>query len=81
MSKVKIVLDKKAVRDQLLKGEETQNLIREYGNNAYGSISNIEGYKIEDRRYPERIGIAIYAEDYPAISDNLKNNTLLKAVK
>lgn len=81
MSKVKVKLNQKAVSEQLLKGEGTKTLIQEYGNRAYERVSNIEGYVKEERRYPERIGVAIYAEDYPAISDNLKNNTLLKAVK
>ena len=81
MSKVKVKLDKKAVRELLLKGSETKALIQRYGETAYGSISGIEGYKMEDRSYPERVGVAIFAEDYPAISDNLQNNTLLKAVK
>lgn len=81
MSKAKIVLDRKAVRDQLLKGENTKALIKEYGNNAYQRVANVEGYVMEDRKYPERVGVAIFAEDYPAISDNLQNNSLLKAVK
>lgn len=81
MAKVKVVLDRKAVRDQLLKGDNTKTLIQEYGNRAYASINNIDGYVMEDRKYPERIGVAIYAQDYPAIKDNLQNNTLLKAVK
>ena len=81
MSKVVVKLNRNAVRDQLLKGQETRALIQEYGNKAYASISNIEGYKMDDRTYPERVGVALYADDYPAISDNLRNNTLLKAVK
>lgn len=81
MSKVKVKLNKQAVRDQLLKGAETQKLINRYGQEAYGRVSNIEGYKMEERTYPERVGVALFAEDYPAISDNIKNNTLLKAVK
>ena len=81
MSKVKVKLNRKAIRDQLLKGEETKSLIKRYGDSAYATISGIDGYKLENRTYPERIGIALYADDYPAISDNLENNTLLKAVK
>ena len=81
MAKVKVVLDRKAVRDQILKGNGTKQMIKEYGNAAYAKISNIDGYVMEDRNYPERCGVAIFAEDYPAISDNLENNTLLKAVK
>ena len=81
MKKVRVKLNRNAVRDQLLKGEKTRELIRRYGDAAYAQISNIEGYVIEDRNYPERIGVAIYANSYPAIADNLENNTLLKAVK
>lgn len=81
MAKVKVKLNRAAIREQLLKGDETKALIKRYGDSAYGRISNIEGYEMEDRRYPERIGVAIFASDYPAISDNLQNNTLLKAVK
>lgn len=81
MSNVKIKLNRTAIRDQLLKGDKTKTLIMDYGNRAYGSISNVEGYKMEQRTYPERCGVALFAEDYPAISDNLENNTLLKAVK
>ena len=81
MAKVKIKLDRKAIREQLLKGSETKALIQRYGENAFRPISNVEGYIMENRTYSERIGVAIYAGDYPAISDNLQNNTLLKAVK
>lgn len=81
MAKAKVKLNKAAIREQILKGAETKTLIKKYGDNAYQSISNIEGYVIEDRTYPERVGVAIYAGEYPAISDNLQNNTLLKAVK
>lgn len=81
MSKVQVKLNRTAIRDQILKGAETQKLINRYGQEAYGRVSNIEGYKMEERTYPERVGVALFAEDYPAISDNIKNNTLLKAVK
>ena len=81
MSNVKIKLDKKAVRDQLLKGEATKALIAKYGDAAYQKVSSVEGYKKEDRNYPERIGVAIYAKDGAAIHDNMSNNSLLKAVK
>lgn len=81
MSKVQVKLNRKAISEQLLKGAETQKLINRYGQEAYGRVSNIEGYKMEERTYPERVGVALFAEDYPAISDNIKNNTLLKAVK
>lgn len=81
MSKVKVKLNRKAIKDEILKGSETKSLIKRYGDSAYQGISGIEGYQMEMRNYPERVGVALYADDYPAISDNLNNNTLLKAVK
>lgn len=77
---IEVKLNREAIRDVLLKGDDTARLIEEYANNAYSTLS-AEGYEIEKRTYPERIGYAIYAKDYPAISDNLQNNSLLKAVK
>lgn len=81
MARIKVKLDRNAIRESILKSPETHALIKQYGESAYGSISNVEGYVLEDRYYPERRGVAIYASDYPAIKDNLENNTLLKAVK
>ena len=78
---VKVKLNRQAIRDQLLKGQETKNLIKKYGDKAYQSIGNVQGYVMEERNYPERCGVALYAEEYPAIKDNLENNTLLNAVK
>lgn len=46
------------------------------------SIANAagDGYKAEARKYPERTGAAVYPETPKAIRDNLKNNTLLRAM-
>lgn len=81
MSKVKFKLDGAGVRE-LLNSEAVVSECREHAEAAYATASSrAEGYVLEARRYPERSGYAIYAADYPAIADNLKNNTLLKSIK
>lgn len=79
MSKLGLKLDRQAVRDQILKGSETKSLIKQYGEEAYSKLS-VDGYVLEERTYPERVGVAIYAEGHSAKRDNLDNNSLLKAV-
>ena len=39
-----------------------------------------DGYVAEGRSYPERTGAAVYADTPKAKRDNLKNNTLLRAL-
>ena len=39
-----------------------------------------DGYTAEQRVYPERTAAVVKAETSKAISDNLENNTILKAV-
>lgn len=39
-----------------------------------------EGYVVEQRNYPERTGYVVKADTAEAVNDNLKNNTLLKAL-
>lgn len=78
MSKLeKFVLDKKGVRE-LLKSAEIQQECMKYAYAAAGRCG--EGYAVESRNYPERSGAAVRADTYKARKDNLKNNTLLKAV-
>ena len=40
-----------------------------------------EHYQVESRHYPERNGAAVFPADVPGNIDNMKNNTLLKALK
>lgn len=39
-----------------------------------------EGYEVTSRQYPERTAYAVSAVTKEARQDNLKNNTLLKAI-
>ncbi len=81
MSKVRFVRNRAGIRE-LLKSDgivkECEKLASDRLSKASSAAS---GYTMSIRNYPERTGYAVYAEDYPAIADNLKNNTLLKLLK
>lgn len=79
MAKVKFKLNGSGVRE-LLKSGPISEECHQYATEILSRCGGVEGYVVGPRNYPERSGAAVYAEAYPAISDNLKNNTLLKAV-
>lgn len=66
--------------DEVRKSAGVTSLVEQTASNLYGRVSNIEGYEMESKSYSTRNGVVIMAKDYPAISDNLKNNTLAKLV-
>lgn len=78
MNKLKFELNKSGVR-QMLRSPEAMAVCQQYAQQVYARCPNIEGYVIKEKRYPERNGYIVTAEDFPAIRDNLENNTLLKA--
>lgn len=80
MSKVDFKLNGAGVRE-LLRSEEAAAVCLPYAQRVYSAASSsADGYVLERRNYPERSGYAVYAGDYPAIADNLNNNTLLKSL-
>lgn len=80
MKKFSFELNRPGVRE-LLKSEGVVNECRKHAQSTLQACGGKEGYVMEERRYPERGGYAVYANDYPAIQDNLDNNTLLKALR
>lgn len=66
--------------NEIRKSEGVTGLCQEVASQKFGAVSGTEGYELEPRTYPDRNGFAIVAKDYPAISDNLKNNTLVKLI-
>ena len=78
MSKVKIVLNKAAVR-QILKSAEAQEICMDKAR----AIAQRAGsdYEAGARNYPERSGAAVYPANAEGYYDNLKNNTLLRSMK
>lgn len=81
MSKVTVKLNRAGVRE-LLKSQEIAGECRRHAEATLNSASaSADGYVMEERNYPERTGYAVYAADYPAKADNLKNNTLLRSLQ
>ena len=62
----------------MLKSAELQEECRKYAGDIAGRAG--AGYAVETRMYPERAGAVVKCATGAAIRDNLKNNTLLKAV-
>lgn len=77
MSKVEIELNSAGVRE-LLKSDEIKAACASC---AATVVSNAgPNYKMESRSYPERSGYAIMPANAKGYADNMRNNTLLKAL-
>ena len=76
---VEIKLNGAGIRE-LLKSPEIEEECKEQAQKVLDSCSVHPGYKMKRRTYPERNGYAVYADEYPAIQDNLSNNPLVKAI-
>lgn len=77
MSKFSFKLNSNGVR-QLLKSSEIQTGLDEYANHVKDSAG--EGYEISKHVGKNRANVSIHAKTRKAKKDNLKNNTLLKAL-
>lgn len=64
---------------QLLKSTEMQTILSEQANEIRNRAG--EGYKQDTYVGPNRANAMVYADTYQAKKDNMKNNTLLKAVR
>ena len=78
MSKLKFKLNRKGVAE-LMKSEEMQAVLREYATNIKNRCG--EGYEQDMHIGKNRANAMVSAITYQAKSDNLKNNTILKAVR
>ena len=77
MSRGIFKLDRAGVR-QLMKSDEMQAVVKEYADDAAASLGS--GYEVNTRRGKRRANAEIRAVSYKARRDNLKKNTILKAV-
>mgnify|MGYP001248587262 CR=1 FL=1 len=78
MSKFKFVLNRAGVR-ALMQSEEMQSVLKDKANNALNSLG--EGYKSDTYIGKNRANAMVYADTYQAKKDNLRNNSILKAVR
>lgn len=77
MAKLKFELNKGGVRN-LLRSKEMMDICSEYANNALGRLG--DGYEVSTYSGKNRVNAEVYAETYAAKKENLKSNTILKAV-
>jgi hypothetical protein len=78
MNNVKIKLDSAGVRE-LLKSQGIAGKCQEIAQRVASAAG--DGYEASLRKYPERTGAAIHPDGAKAYYDNLRNNTLAKAIK
>ena len=78
MSKFKFELNRSGVRT-LMQSEEMQSILKSKANNALNSLG--QGYKTDSYVGKNRANAMVYADTYQAKRDNLKNNSILKAVR
>ena len=78
MSKFKFVLNRAGVR-QLMQSEEMQAILNEKATKALNRLGG--GYKSDIYVGKNRANAMVYADTYQAKRDNLKNNSILKAVR
>ena len=78
MSKFKFILNRQGV-SQLLKGEEMLGLLKTYAENVKSKAG--EGYEVSTYVGKTRSNASVKVGDSRSYRDNLKNNTLLKALK
>lgn len=78
MSKVKIELNKKGVR-QLLRSQEMKQICEEHAEAIRGRCG--EGYEVSTYTGTNRVNASVYTATYEARKDNSDNNTLLKGLR
>ena len=78
MSNVKITLNKSGVRE-LLRSEEMKKVCEDY---AVAALSRLgPGYEVTTRTGKNRVNAEVAAVSFEAKRDNMKNNTILKALR
>lgn len=77
MSKLKVWIDPSAM-NEFRNSEEVKNMLTEYASGIQGRCGT--GYTFEVKSAPTRAVATVKADDFKAYRDNLKNNTLLRAL-
>lgn len=77
MAKTKFELNRSGVRE-LLRSPEMMAVCQGYADRALGSLG--DGYEVSTMTGRNRVNAEVRAETYAAKKDNLKNNSILKAL-
>lgn len=78
MAKTKVVLNRSGVRE-LLQSDEMKAICEEHANRTLGRLG--QGYTVTTMTGKTRVNASIYAESTEAKRDNMKNNSILKALR
>jgi len=78
MSKFKFELNRAGVKE-LMQSEEMQSILKEYATGIRNRCG--EGYEQDIYIGKNRANAMVWPETFQAKRDNLKNNTILKAVR
>ena len=78
MDKLKVVLNEEGVR-QMLKSGEMALLLKERAQDAISRIGG--GYNITTHTGANRVNVSISPASYKAHKEDLKNNTIIKALR
>ena len=76
-NRVKIELNRAGVRE-LMRSQEMMDVCEGYANRAAGMLG--EGYEVSTHVGTNRVNASVAAITYAAKKDNLKNNSILKAI-
>lgn len=77
MSK-KFVLNREGIKE-LMKSDAMQAILKDHATNIRSRCG--DGYEQDERVGKNRANAMVYANAYQAKADNLRNNTILKAVR
>lgn len=77
MAKVKFELNRQGVRE-LLKSKEMMDICTEYANNALARLG--DEYEVNTYSGENRVNAEVFAQSFAAKRENLKSNTIIKAV-
>lgn len=78
MDKLKVILNEEGVR-QMLKSGEMALLLKERAQDAISRIGG--GYNITTHTGVNRVNVSISPASYKAHKEDLKNNTIIKALR
>ena len=78
MAEVRIELNGAGVQE-MLRSQEMKTICEEHANNALSRLG--PGHTVTTMTGKNRVNASVYAESYEAKRENLRNNTILKALR
>ena len=79
MGNVRVVLNREAVREHLLRSDQMLNICKELAEGIAGRAGK-DGYEVTTYVGRNRVNASIVTTSEETTNDNLKNNTLLRSM-